>query len=285
LTFPDSTVQTTAYTGGGVSLTSNNTWTGTNAFNNASPITSSATQPVSTDSSTKIPTTAWVQSAISKGGLVKPTIWTMANGNLSAGGVLKNGTKSCKIYIPTPTYPPFQISDAMTARFEFQYSVYGCSAYNTTNRCVTAGTINLCSNNTVYNPNTTTYFDMIYGYNGGSTSQAVWRIANVQTTSNYWNVAQNYVPKNATSSTYSFTPLSFSFTYSSTSNPNTITFNIGFPQNPRLKGSGNEVGDMLCSSASLRIISSPPTEGNNDGSTYSNNTLTSTNTTGSWYFQ
>jgi hypothetical protein len=35
LTFPDSTVQTTAYTGSGPSLlASNNTWTGTNAFNN-----------------------------------------------------------------------------------------------------------------------------------------------------------------------------------------------------------------------------------------------------------
>ena len=45
-------------------LATNNTFTGTNAFNNIAPITSTATQPASNDSSTKIPTTAWVQSAI-----------------------------------------------------------------------------------------------------------------------------------------------------------------------------------------------------------------------------
>ena len=44
----------------------NNTWTGTNSFTNttAGSLTSSATQPVAGDSSTNIPTTAWVQTAI-----------------------------------------------------------------------------------------------------------------------------------------------------------------------------------------------------------------------------
>ena len=46
-------------------MASNNTFTGTNAFNNVAPITSTATQPASNDSSTKIPTTAWVQTAVS----------------------------------------------------------------------------------------------------------------------------------------------------------------------------------------------------------------------------
>ena len=63
LEFPDGTKQYTS--SGGNLISSNNTWTGTNAFNNVAPITSSATQPASNDSSTKIPTTAWVQSAIS----------------------------------------------------------------------------------------------------------------------------------------------------------------------------------------------------------------------------
>jgi hypothetical protein len=45
----------------------NNTWTGTQNWTNTTEgsLTSSATQPLATDSSTKIPTTAWVQSAIS----------------------------------------------------------------------------------------------------------------------------------------------------------------------------------------------------------------------------
>jgi len=257
-------------------IPANNTWTGTNAFNNVAPITSTATQPASTDNSTKIPTTAWVQGAISGGGLVKPTTWVMSSGNIGSGDILNNGTRQCKIWVPTAV--PFQITNAMTARFEFQYSVYGCTAYNSGNFCSTAGTINLSANNVVNNPNTVTQFDMIYGYNGGSTTTAVWRIANVQTTSNYWNTQQTYVPKNATSTSWNFTPLSFSFTHSGT-NPNTITFNIGYPQNPTLT---QGVGDMMCSSASLRIISSPPTDGQYGD--YANDTLTSTNTTGSWYF-
>ncbi len=52
----------------------NNTWTGTNYFNNATPITTSATQPASTDASTKIPTTAWVQGAISGSSAVNPVL-------------------------------------------------------------------------------------------------------------------------------------------------------------------------------------------------------------------
>ena len=48
----------------------NNTWTGTQNWTSATEgsLTSSATQPLATDSSTKIPTTAWVQSAISSVG-------------------------------------------------------------------------------------------------------------------------------------------------------------------------------------------------------------------------
>jgi len=57
-------VQTAVDQGSQDLLASNNTWTGTNAFNNVAPITSTATMPLATDSSTKIPTTAWVQSAI-----------------------------------------------------------------------------------------------------------------------------------------------------------------------------------------------------------------------------
>jgi hypothetical protein len=67
ITFADGSIQTTA-AGGGSILATNNTFTGTNAFNNAAPITSIATQPASNDSSTTIPTTAWVQGAITAGG-------------------------------------------------------------------------------------------------------------------------------------------------------------------------------------------------------------------------
>ena len=60
--FPDGSKQ---YIASSNLLTSNNTWTGTNYFNNATPLTTSATMPPTSDSSNKIPTTAWVRSAIS----------------------------------------------------------------------------------------------------------------------------------------------------------------------------------------------------------------------------
>ena len=67
-------IPTTAWTQGAIDakipaslLGLNNTWTGTNDFVNlgTGSLTSSAVQPVASDSSTKIPTTAWVQTAIS----------------------------------------------------------------------------------------------------------------------------------------------------------------------------------------------------------------------------
>jgi hypothetical protein len=66
-------IPTTAWTQGAIDakiptslLGLNNTWTGTNDFVNlgTGSLTSSAVQPVASDSSTKVPTTAWVQTAI-----------------------------------------------------------------------------------------------------------------------------------------------------------------------------------------------------------------------------
>jgi hypothetical protein len=167
----------------------------------------------------------------------------------------------------------------MVVRFEFQYSVYGISAYNSGNLCCTAGTINLSAHNTVYNPNGTTYFDMIYGYNGTLT-YPVWYMANVQSTNNYWNVQQTYYPKNATTTPYTFTPFSF-LQNSAAANPQYFNFYIEFPQNPTI-GGANCVGDMACCNASLRIVSSTPTTAT--GNNYASNFTTSTNNTGAWYF-
>ena len=82
LEFPDGSKQYTAPPAGNL-LTSNNIFTGTNAFNNAAPITSTATQPAFNDSSTKIPTTAWVQSAITSVGT--PTLSSVLTAGNSAG--------------------------------------------------------------------------------------------------------------------------------------------------------------------------------------------------------
>jgi len=61
-------------------LALNNTWTGTQNWTSATEgsLTSSATQPLANDNSTKIPTTAWVQSAITAVGslLGLNNVWT-----------------------------------------------------------------------------------------------------------------------------------------------------------------------------------------------------------------
>jgi len=67
LEFPDGTKQYSAATSPATLLASNNTWVGTNAFNNVAPPTSTSLQPAFSDSSTKMPTTAWVQTAITNG--------------------------------------------------------------------------------------------------------------------------------------------------------------------------------------------------------------------------
>lgn len=80
-------------------LSSNNTWTGTNAFNNVAPITSTATQPANNDSSTIIPTTAWVQSAITTGApnlLPLNNAWTGTN-NFSNTVSFSSGADSLSI--------------------------------------------------------------------------------------------------------------------------------------------------------------------------------------------
>jgi hypothetical protein len=67
LEFPDNTRQYSAAASPSTLLASNNTWVGTNAFNNVAPPTSTSLQPAFSDSSTKMPTTAWVQTAITNG--------------------------------------------------------------------------------------------------------------------------------------------------------------------------------------------------------------------------
>ena len=272
------TTSTTAITATTATTAANSLACSGNSFSATTSTTAiTATTQATTDNSTNIATTAFVQSAISVGGTVNPTNWIVANGNLQNNAHLNNASKQCMMNIRTSI--PFSIITALSARFEFQYSCYGTSAYNATNSCSTAGTLNLCANNVVNNPNTITQFDIIYGYNGGSSSQAEFRVANIQTTSAYWNTQQTYIPKNATATSWPFTPLSFTFTFSGT-NPNHITFNIGFPQNPSLMGA-NPVGDMMCCTASLRVITSPPSGA---GIGYLLDTITSTNTTGSWSF-
>jgi hypothetical protein len=104
--YADNKVQNTAYTGGNAGtytntnmtidangkisaisngaapvnfLLSNNTWLGTQLWNNTTigSLQSNATQPLGTDNSNYIPTTAWVQSAISSGAAATQKTYTV----------------------------------------------------------------------------------------------------------------------------------------------------------------------------------------------------------------
>ena len=278
-------IPTTAWVQGAITagagtnlIPANNTWTGTNAFNNVAPITSTATQPASNDSSTKIPTTAWVQSAI--GTPVNPQSWGLTTGNIAnAGGQLVNGIRYVVYNYYGSNISPVQMG--AVARFEFQYSVYGVKSASSGN--YTLGTIDQCGGASfpqVNNPNTITTFDLNLGYLiiGSHSTQY---ITNVQTTSNYWNASQTYYPKNAPTTPYTFQPLTL-MGNATVGNPKQLQFLIGFPQNISIGGS-NALGDMSCGCASLRIISSPPSTAN-ELTPYSNDTLGSLSA-GSWYFQ
>ena len=102
--YTDSTtkIPTTAWVQGLVAgaddalLASNNVWTGTNAFNNVAPPTSTSIQPAFNDSSTKIPTTAWVQTAVSAASIpadLTPNSITITRTNVassSTAGIINN---------------------------------------------------------------------------------------------------------------------------------------------------------------------------------------------------
>lgn len=103
--FPDTTKQYTASVSTPNLLPLNNTWTGTNYFNNVAPITTSATQPLSTDATNKIPTTAWVQSAISGSSAITPIISSagispLQTNPIATWSVLSTpaGTQFCDVY-------------------------------------------------------------------------------------------------------------------------------------------------------------------------------------------
>jgi len=248
-----------------------------NTLSVAGIITNTVAQPASNDSSTKVPTTAWVQTAI---GTVNPQTWGLTTGNIAnAGGQLVNGSRSVSYNYSAFFITPVQMG--AVARFEFTYSVYGVKSASSGD--YTLASIDQCGGASfpqVNNPNTTTFFDVNIGFQAPVTQHSNPYLTVIQTTSNYWNTTQTYYPKNAPTTPYTFKPLEFTYN-ALQSSPKTLTFTFGFPQNVSI-GGNNALGDMSCGCASLRIVSSPPSTANEQGA-YSSNTLGSASA-GSWYF-
>jgi hypothetical protein len=159
----------TAGGGGGSILATNNVFTGTNAFNNIAPITSSATMPSSTDSSTIIPTTAWVQTAISNtpppvGGTNNP-FFSASNvinqgQSITGGGVLR--LQSYILFEPTALLN-FDDNTAITIRYNYSigyYQIDGTTFYQ--NGTQLSGLIDFYPTRVQYTPDNISGFANIF---------------------------------------------------------------------------------------------------------------------------
>ena len=134
----------------------NNTWTGTNAFNNTAEgsLTSLATQPVANDSSTKIPTTSWVQSLVATLPLPSSLLglnntWTGTNDfvNTGTGSLTSSATQpvanDSSTKIPTTSWVQSAIS------FAIPTSLLGLNnTWTGTNDFINTGTGSLTSSAT-----------------------------------------------------------------------------------------------------------------------------------------
>ena len=119
----------------------NNTWTGTQNWTNTGTgsLTSSATQPASSDNSTKIPTTAWVQSVISAipSLLGLNNTWTGTQNwtNTGTGSLTSSATQPASsdnsTKIPTTAWVQTAISAIPTPSSQFQPTFHNFSNYQT----------------------------------------------------------------------------------------------------------------------------------------------------------
>jgi len=203
--------------GGGVYATSfscdgtTSTITGPASFTSLTPPISSQTIPASTDSSNKIPTTAWVQSAIGSGG--GGSIPLFLRGYKIASGVVSSPMASVFVNFNGSAVT---VNDNFTLRFSIRYdyntdivgqSLYYNSYYGNLvvfpNRVITNNSVILLSGS--INGNTTyTYNDATYAPSG----RYIW-------TENYSNTQLtnplNYTVNPVVLTTTNLTQLKFSF--------------------------------------------------------------------------
>jgi len=215
------------------------------------PLTTS-TQPAFTDSSTIMPTTAWVQGAIGGSPLLKQTF----NYQFFNSATTVPASTSVQMVVPFVNVSNF----SWLVRLEVNYAIYANG--NTTsavdpkplNQIVGgAGQVNT-------NPNTQAIIDLNFA--------AVARAVVAQTTSTAITAPQNYWPTNQTGP-YAYTPFSIATTNSTpTAGQSTVTITIGFP--PALYANAPTYqGNITAASVSIRILSSMSTTTSTPASTAS----------------
>lgn len=200
------------------------------------PPTCSAVQPASTDSSTKIPTTAWVQSAV---GLKNMWSFSIFNNNTNIG---TNGTQTARIAVPYNANNSF--SNAV--RVEVCFSVFINSVNSATPQ---AGLIPAVSGGA--NPNTISYLDLIYDSASSSYYPFICQ-------STFGNILVNntYTPPN-TGVALNYIPIQVSTLINNPVGFNTINITINCPRVNYL--TTNYQGNLIAFNSSVRIVSSRTT--------------------------
>jgi len=247
-------VQGAIVAGAGTNLIpANNTWTGTNAFNNVAPITSTATQPASNDSSTKIPTTAWVQGAITAGLPASVNqVWSWNCFNITsalAGG----SVRSAYLVLPYSS----AITFSTTCRIECNYSIFSNSSTTQTVIPNLLSAYTGQSGGTNVNPNTFSIVDLVYNPNtqlmNSFICQSTYANVFTNTETKYWrgNTAYNFVPIR-----FDYvTPLTLN---SPSAGLMTVKFMIGYPA-INYSSNPNYLGNLCSVATSIRIKSSQAT--------------------------
>ena len=204
-------------------------------------LTSQCVQPASTNSSTIIPTTAWVQSAISGGGLKQLFNYQFFNSPTTTPA-----STSVQMVVPYINTPNF----SWLVRLQVDYSLYG---NNNPTSAVDPKTLNIIpawsGALTNVNPNTTAIIDLTFATNARTTT--------VQSTSTAITTLQTYLPNNINAS-YTYTPFTISTANQTpTLSQSTITLTIGFPAVPYNTAGGlNYRGNITSAAVSIKILSS-----------------------------
>ena len=204
-------------------------------------LTTNITQPAFSDTSNKIPTTAWVQGALSSATGLKQ-LFNYQVFNSTSTMPSSTSVQMIVPYINTANY-------SWAVRLQVDYSLYG---NNNSTSAIDPKTLNIIPTFsgalTNVNPNTTAIIDLTFS--------SVARTTVVQSASNAITTLQTYLPNNINAS-YTYTPFTIStVNQTPTTSQSTVTLTIGFPAVPYTTTGGNYRGNITSAAVSIKILSS-----------------------------
>lgn len=221
-------------------------------------ITNNTPQPVSTNSSNIVPTTAWVQGAIASSGINQMWSWNCFNitGSLSGGSI-----RTASLVLPYSS----DITFSTSCRIEFNYAIFSNSATTQTVIPNLLSAYTGQSGGTNVNPNTISMVDLVFN----PTTQTMNSFICQSTFANiFTSTTTKYYRGN---SGYGFVPIKFAQTAPITLNsPSTgfmtINLDVGFPA-INYSSNPNYLGNLCSIATSIRITASQATTTDTIGKT------------------